>query len=297
MNADGHREILGLQVTTAEDGAGWLAFFRDLVARGLTGVAAGHLRRPHRAGRGDRRDAARRGLAALIRQHRRWREVPAGPPPPPGEDLGSVTLEVQRQTRPSRRWPSSIGQWESCLEHLDERPEGSATRRTLIAKGLSMDRTDGIEDVAGVRRDRLGRQPPPVVHPRHHRQAADPAAGHPRRRWPGRAGHRARPPRRGVADRGGTLRRAAGRAPAGPRACGVPGVAADRRPSPGALPGRRGQGRPVRRVRPGRHPAPRTPALAGAGDPVAAAGRDQGADPRPGPAAGDPAGHRSRSCG
>jgi transposase-like protein len=38
VNADGHREILGLQTTTAEDGAGWLGFFRDLVARGLTGV-------------------------------------------------------------------------------------------------------------------------------------------------------------------------------------------------------------------------------------------------------------------
>ena len=38
INADGHREILGLHVTTAEDGAGWLAFFRDLVARGLGGV-------------------------------------------------------------------------------------------------------------------------------------------------------------------------------------------------------------------------------------------------------------------
>ena len=39
VNADGHREILGLQVTSAEDGAGWLSFFRDLTARGLTGVA------------------------------------------------------------------------------------------------------------------------------------------------------------------------------------------------------------------------------------------------------------------
>jgi putative transposase len=38
VNADGHREILGLQVTSAEDGAGWLAFFRDLTARGMTGV-------------------------------------------------------------------------------------------------------------------------------------------------------------------------------------------------------------------------------------------------------------------
>jgi transposase-like protein len=36
VNADGHREILGLQVTSDEDGAGWLGFFRDLTARGLT---------------------------------------------------------------------------------------------------------------------------------------------------------------------------------------------------------------------------------------------------------------------
>ena len=39
VNGDGHREILGLQVSSAEDGAGWLSFFRDLTARGLTGVA------------------------------------------------------------------------------------------------------------------------------------------------------------------------------------------------------------------------------------------------------------------
>ena len=38
VNADGHREVLGVQVTTSEDGAGWLAFFRDLIARGLSGV-------------------------------------------------------------------------------------------------------------------------------------------------------------------------------------------------------------------------------------------------------------------
>ncbi len=37
-NADGHREILGLDVLTSEDGAGWTAFLRDLVARGLQGV-------------------------------------------------------------------------------------------------------------------------------------------------------------------------------------------------------------------------------------------------------------------
>lgn len=38
VNADGHREILGVDVVSAEDGAGWLAFWRGLVARGLSGV-------------------------------------------------------------------------------------------------------------------------------------------------------------------------------------------------------------------------------------------------------------------
>jgi putative transposase len=39
VNADGHREILGVDVTSAEDSAGWLAFCRDLTARGLSGVS------------------------------------------------------------------------------------------------------------------------------------------------------------------------------------------------------------------------------------------------------------------
>jgi putative transposase len=39
VNADGCREILGVDVTSSEDGAGWLAFLRSLVARGLSGIA------------------------------------------------------------------------------------------------------------------------------------------------------------------------------------------------------------------------------------------------------------------
>ncbi len=89
VNADGHREILGLQVASSEDGAGWLAFFRDLTARGLSGVSAGHLRRPHRAGRRDRRHPARRrwqrssvnirggGMVPLVHLRRRERTLAA----------------------------------------------------------------------------------------------------------------------------------------------------------------------------------------------------------------------------
>ena len=39
VNSDGHREVLGVDVISAEDGAGWTAFLRGLVARGLSGVA------------------------------------------------------------------------------------------------------------------------------------------------------------------------------------------------------------------------------------------------------------------
>lgn len=38
VNGDGRREVVGLDVVTGEDGAGWLAFLRGLKARGLKGV-------------------------------------------------------------------------------------------------------------------------------------------------------------------------------------------------------------------------------------------------------------------
>jgi transposase-like protein len=39
VNADGYRAILGVATSTAESGAGWHTFFKDLVARGLNEVA------------------------------------------------------------------------------------------------------------------------------------------------------------------------------------------------------------------------------------------------------------------
>ena len=38
VNAAGHREILGIDLATTKDGAGWIAFLRSLVARGLSGT-------------------------------------------------------------------------------------------------------------------------------------------------------------------------------------------------------------------------------------------------------------------
>jgi putative transposase len=64
-NADGHRELLGLELGSAEDGASWTAFLRGLVARGLQGSPAGHKRRPPRVEGRDRGGAGGRLLAAL----------------------------------------------------------------------------------------------------------------------------------------------------------------------------------------------------------------------------------------
>ena len=65
VNAEGYREILGVDVTTAEDGAGWLTFLRSLTARGLSGVKTGYQRRPRWSFGGDRCHLAGCILAAL----------------------------------------------------------------------------------------------------------------------------------------------------------------------------------------------------------------------------------------
>ena len=49
VNGDGYREILGLELSTAEDGAGWLAFGAD--RPWFLQCATGHLRRPSGTGR------------------------------------------------------------------------------------------------------------------------------------------------------------------------------------------------------------------------------------------------------
>ena len=54
VHADGHREILGLDVATAEDGAGWLAFLPRAGRPGPVWGAAGRLRCSSRPGRRSR---------------------------------------------------------------------------------------------------------------------------------------------------------------------------------------------------------------------------------------------------
>ena len=133
VNADGHREILGLDVASAEDGAGWLAFLRGLVARGLSGVQLVISDAHRRAGRRDRRRAARRVLAALPHP------LPAQPADP-GAEVGAAVggHPGAHHLRPARRRrgraPSTTGsstRWRPSIpaaaEHLD------AARDDLLA--------------------------------------------------------------------------------------------------------------------------------------------------------------------
>ena len=110
VNADGYREILGLHVTTAEDGAGWLAFFRDLTARGLTGVALVT-------------SDAHRGLTEAIgatlpgaswqrcRTHYAANLMAATPEVARGAGCGRCCTASMTSPTPSRCTPSSTASW------------------------------------------------------------------------------------------------------------------------------------------------------------------------------------------
>ena len=65
VNADGHREILGVQVSTAETGAGVVGVLPRPGRPRPVRSRAGHLGCARRPGRGDRRDAARGQLAEV----------------------------------------------------------------------------------------------------------------------------------------------------------------------------------------------------------------------------------------
>ena len=112
VNADGHREILGVEVCSVESHAGWLTFFRGLTARGLSGVVLGDLRRSSRAGRRRRRHPPRRGVATV--SHPLRGEPDAGHPEElvgVGEGVAALGLRPTRHrrrpgpVRPDRRRP------------------------------------------------------------------------------------------------------------------------------------------------------------------------------------------------
>src|SRR5690606_14962106 len=98
VNGDGHREILGLELSTAEDGAGWLSFWRGAGRSGPFGCADGRLRRPHRACGGDPGHAAGSSVAEMQDAlHAQPVDQSAESRPADGRDHGPDHL---RSTRP-----------------------------------------------------------------------------------------------------------------------------------------------------------------------------------------------------
>lgn len=109
VSADGRREVLGSAVGDSETEVFWAEFLRGLRDRGLHGVQL--VISDHHRGLRNAIDATMIGAA--------WQRslvnigsggmVPLVSSSPSGEDLGSVTVKVQRQTCPSRRWRISTG--------------------------------------------------------------------------------------------------------------------------------------------------------------------------------------------
>ena len=188
VNGDGHREILGLQVTSAADGAGWLAGFPARPDRAWpVRCPPCHQRRPRRPRRRDRRDPARRGLAALPHPLRRQPHVRH----PEnvlalGEDAAAFGLRPARQRRGARAVRPGPGH--SCRQTPRGRrpPRGRPRRRPRVHRVPQ--RTVATDLVQQPTRTAESRDPPPHRCGRYlpRPQRPDP----PRRRRPGRAARR-----------------------------------------------------------------------------------------------------------
>ncbi|MFJ9753092.1 IS256 family transposase [Streptomyces chartreusis] len=124
VNVEGRREVLGIEVASAEDGAGWLAFLRSLTARGLTGVElivsdahVGLIDAIGCAMPGASWQRCRTTTPAIF--CRRCPRLPSpGSPPCCGPCSSSPT-----RTRSAGRWPSSSQgldeKFPTAAEHLD----------------------------------------------------------------------------------------------------------------------------------------------------------------------------------
>jgi putative transposase len=132
VNADGHREIVGLQLGSSETGAGWTAFLRDLVARGLSGGAAGHLRRARRS-EGRDRGGARRGAVATLPHPLHRQPARSHPPSRPADGRLAGTHHLRPATPLRRVGPARPGDRQARRD-LPPRRRHAARRRPRRAR-------------------------------------------------------------------------------------------------------------------------------------------------------------------
>ena len=189
VNADGGREVLGLDIASDEDGAGWLAFLRSLRPRPVRGEAC-RLRRPPRPRRRDRRRPARRRVAALPHP---LAPQPADQGPEIGPAPGSRPSSARCSTSPTptpsepsttERSPRSPRSVPRGRRSPRRRPRGTPGLHRLPPGDLA---PDLLQQPPGTTRQG---DPPPH---RRRRDLPQPRRDHsPRRRGPGRTDHASR---------------------------------------------------------------------------------------------------------
>lgn len=140
VTADGQREVLGLEVVSGEDGAGWLGFLRSLVTRGLSGVALVI-------------SDSHQGLVSAVEA-----TLPRSPcPEPAGSGVARIGA-VKKQAVAFQSWIRCSGmgfsedvltqlaqRFEAVLPHLNERQ-----RRLVLGREARLLGHGGVRAVAAV---------------------------------------------------------------------------------------------------------------------------------------------------
>ena len=166
INADGYREILGVDVSTAEDGAGWLTFWRSLTARGLSGVKL--VTSDAHAGLVAAIGATLPGAAWQRCRTHYTTNLMAITRRPPGRGCGPCCTRCSTSPTPnrltpnmigsSRRWPTSSRKWPTTWRRPartcwrsppSPRRSGARSGRTIPRSG-SAKRSRRRTDVVGI---------------------------------------------------------------------------------------------------------------------------------------------------
>jgi putative transposase len=147
VNREGHREILGLDVVTAEDGTAWTSFLRDLVARGLSGVVLVT---------SDAHEGPKSAIAAVLpgaawqrcRTHFA-RNLLAKVPRSAQDFVAAMCRSISLRPTATRCGPSTAASATSCARSLPagrgaarQRARGSPRLHQLPARSLAPDLVD-----------------------------------------------------------------------------------------------------------------------------------------------------------